>query len=576
MLRESVPATSRPPITSLSPEWRTISIERTVLVVVHNVTAATRLFDVLPVIATDRRIQLVFTCPGSSVFAAGTAEYLAARDIPMLPWAQALQMPVDLAIAASLGGDLHKIRAPLIVLPHGMGYNKYLTPESKTGIGDSVFGLSTPWLLHNGKVVPSVIVLSHAEQLNRLRADCPEAVDAARVAGDPCFDRIVASVPLRESYRQAFGIAPDQRLIVVSSTWGSSSLYGSDPDLIQQLAMRLPLDSHRIAVALHPNITHGHSRWQIKTWLDQCALDGVLLLANEDDWRPALVAADLVIGDHGSVTFYAAALGTPILLAVAPTHTVDPRSPIAQLLRAAPRFNSIDPLDAIERAIAEHDPDQYADITVQTTSYPGEAAVRLEQSLYDLLNLRTPTLAGPPVAALPLPSGRFSLPGALLVTAQLEPAGPDELRTVVRHWAAGSIAVPALMPEGAHLVVDVDGPLTGLLGLADIVMHTHPEHAVSWIAHTLRALPGCLLAVARHGNGWLLGTADGGLVRLHTRSASAAVFGSAVHAWLSAGHGIHDLPGRLVVRPAPDQSGSDSSESRRCTASARAEKPRNW
>ena len=421
----------------------------------------------------------------------------------------------------------------------------------------------------------------YAEQLDRLRIACPEAVGAARVAGDPCFDRILASLPLRESYRQAFGVAPGQRLIVISSTWGRYSLYGGNPNLIQTLARRLPVDSYRIAVALHPNITHGHSRWQVRNWLAQCARDGVLVLDDEDDWRPALVAADLIVGDHGSVTFYAAALGAPILLASAPAHTIDPRSPIAALLRAAPRFDEADPLGCVERTIAGHDPNRYAEITALTTSCPGEAAIRLRRACYELLELRPPTSAAPPVAALPTPTGRFVPPRATLVTVELGETSTERLCATVNRWPAGSVDTPELMPQDAHLVVDADGPLTGMLAMADIVVHRAPREADRdadrdadrWVARTLRALPGCLLALARDRDRdcWLLGTADGGRVRLRTRCRNAPVFASVLYAWLTAGHPIDALPTELLVRPALTQSSSDSL----CwTATARAENPR--
>ncbi|MFD9891561.1 hypothetical protein ACFWY9_19670 [Amycolatopsis sp. NPDC059027] len=103
-----------------------MATERTVLAIVHNITAATRLFDVVALYAGDHRIQTVFTCPGSSAFTAGTEEYLRGRGVPVLPWPDAIRMTFDWAIAASWGGDLHEVRAPLTVVPHGMGYNKFL------------------------------------------------------------------------------------------------------------------------------------------------------------------------------------------------------------------------------------------------------------------------------------------------------------------------------------------------------------------------------------------------------------------------------------------------------------------
>ena len=61
--------------------WRTTSVERTVLAVVHNVTAATRLLDILPLVAADQRIQVIFSVIGSSAFTAGTENFLLDRGV---------------------------------------------------------------------------------------------------------------------------------------------------------------------------------------------------------------------------------------------------------------------------------------------------------------------------------------------------------------------------------------------------------------------------------------------------------------------------------------------------------------
>ncbi|MEV2225098.1 hypothetical protein AB0E01_35265 [Nocardia vinacea] len=97
----------------------------------HNVTAASRLFDALPLLATDTRIRIVFTRTGSSAFDNGTAEFLNSRGVEQISWRKAVTTTFDLAISASYGGDLHRIDAPLIVVPHGMGYNKFLTKNKE-------------------------------------------------------------------------------------------------------------------------------------------------------------------------------------------------------------------------------------------------------------------------------------------------------------------------------------------------------------------------------------------------------------------------------------------------------------
>lgn len=113
--------------------WSTRLATRSVLAIAHNVTAATRLFDVVHLLGEDDRLRMVFTCTGSSAFHDGTLDHLAERGVRCVPWAEALAGSFDLAISASYGGDLHLITAPLVVVPHGMGYNKYLNRKSEIG-----------------------------------------------------------------------------------------------------------------------------------------------------------------------------------------------------------------------------------------------------------------------------------------------------------------------------------------------------------------------------------------------------------------------------------------------------------
>jgi hypothetical protein len=504
--------------------WGTVRTERSVLAVVHNTTAATRLFDILPLFAEDPRVETVFTCPGSSAFTDGTDEFLARAGITQLvPWRQALRRRSDFAIAASYGGDLHEISAPLMVVPHGMGYNKYLETSGARG----VFGLSSPWLLHRGEPVPSIIVLSHAEQLDRLTESCPEAVGAAVVAGDPCFDRMLASRPLRETYRQALGVGPHQRLVVVSSTWGPASLYGTDPDLIRRLAARLDLDSYRLAVALHPNIAMHHSRWQVRMWLADCERAGVLVLPTEQLWAPALVAADLTIGDHGSVSFYSAAIGTPLLLAAAPAGEVDPRSPVGRLLEVTPRLDPCaEPGPQIEHALARHEPGGLAPIAELTTSLPGRSAAVLRETIYRWLDLPAPHT---PAETRALPVPELEMPPAHAQLIRVEFSRGEAIAT---RFAAESLREPELLPPECHLVVDTREPSTRLLDLADVLVHDRPADAERWIETTLRALPGCRVAAARlDERSWLMGTAGKALIRLDDLTGPPAAFAAVlVHA----------------------------------------------
>jgi hypothetical protein len=128
------------PVGLQAARWRTVQPARTVLVIVHTVTAATRLLDILPAFDSDLRVQLVFTSPEVSAVRAGVTEVLAGLGAATIPWAQALQTEFDLAIAAAHSGNLHEVNAPLVLLSHGIGYTKKSPGSRVPGPGSRVPG----------------------------------------------------------------------------------------------------------------------------------------------------------------------------------------------------------------------------------------------------------------------------------------------------------------------------------------------------------------------------------------------------------------------------------------------------
>ncbi|SDK22998.1 hypothetical protein [Streptomyces indicus] len=561
----------RVPVGDGAERWVTRGRLHTVLLVVHNVTSATRLLDVLGLFDGDERVQVLATCTGSSAFTAGLDEMFAAAGVPVLPWDQALATPVDLAVSASFGGELPGIPGKLAILSHGVGYAKKLaTPDTghrtpDTGrpaaglAGAPVFGLDPAWLLHEGRPFADALVLSHPEQLDRLHTTCPEAAGTAVLAGDPCFDRILAHRPLRARYRRALGVGTGQRLILLNSTWGTGSLAGDEhdllPALLPRLATELPLDEYRLAAVLHPNIWYGHGPGQVRAWLDRAVRAGLTLIDPVDGWRQALIAADTVIGDHGSVSFYAAALGIPVLLGAGPLDAIDPRSPSAAFVREAPMLDLHAPLRPQLDGLRPP-PTGPAHCT---TSMPGESAARLRRLFHALMGLPEPAHPAT-LRRLPLPSYEPA-----------EPTAPQ--RVFVRITAPGQVTVtryadPVDEPEGEGEVftaVHEDTRDLGSLDQAGLVFRAGPADdprlgpPARWTAEVLERLPHCGLAVytdAPHSA--VARTREGALLRIgaeapdhtaaptrsepHDRAdADPVAYGCALYAWLAAGKAVDDL-----------------------------------
>ncbi|WP_308315607.1 hypothetical protein [Streptomyces sp. ISL-100] len=510
-----------------------------------------------------------------------------------------------------------------------MGYNKRLgtpdtghrtpdtghrTPDTghrtpDTGHRTPVFGLAPDWLLEDGRPLATATVLSHPEQLERLRSACPEAVPTAVLAGDPCYDRILAALPQRDRFRRALGVGPGQRLIVLSSTWAPRSLFGGAgaggagepgaddllPWLLSRLAAELPADEYRTTAVLHPNIWYGHGPGQVRAWLDNARRAGLEAIPPLDGWRQALIAADCVLGDHSSVTYYAASMGIPVLLGAFPQEDLDPLSPVAALGRTAPRLFRRGSLRAqIDRAITSHNPGRYKELAEQTSSSPGESAALLRRLFYGLMGIPEPEGHPALLDPLPLPPyvpARVTAPIRVLVR-QIS-SDPPEL-ALVRYAVVGDepdpSEDPAVRVDTAHTVVDEETRETGRLRVADVVV----RHAAgddprlgppaAWASEALDRYPYCgLVAYVDGPDRCVVRTREGDLVRLSAAAdpegrpdlCDPAVYASALYAWLASGQPLADALPTITVRtgatahhvtvellpPSPPPTGSHASSS---------------
>lgn len=362
---------------------------RTVLVAVHTMATCHRLLDVVDYVESDPRVQVVFTV-APDAFNHGVAHHLRQSGCLVLPWQQATREPFDLALAAACGG-LHELHAPLMVMAHGAGRGTIVRPPAGSGPTltiRQVYGLDAQRLTRDGRVLASAMLLAHEGERDVLRRQCPEALDVALVAGDPCFDRLVASVAWRERYRRAFGVDDGRRLVVVSSTWGRDGLFGNALDLLPTMTDQLPADRFRVAALLHPAVWGAHGTRQVRAWLRDCHDAGLILPGPGEDWRALVVAADYVVGDHGSVTAYSAAVGKPLLCLGTTGTTVPAHGSVQELVLArAGRLDPAVPLMPQLHAARPVDPIAVVDAL---TSRPGRAERLIRGEMYRLLRLVEP------------------------------------------------------------------------------------------------------------------------------------------------------------------------------------------
>ncbi|MFE4608886.1 translation initiation factor 2 [Streptomyces niveus] len=514
-----------------------------VLFAARSAIALYRLLDLLPVFAGDARVSRVFTLvPGSNfgVDALAAVERVDARSVP---WDEACRDTYDLIVTASPKGELHLLRGPRVLLPHGAGFGKTFHGE---GSADAASGLDPEYLMPHGGPPPALHALAHPGQIDRLAALSPRAAARAAVVGDPTLERILASLPLRESFRAALGTGA-RRLIVLTSTWGRESLLRRRPDLPFELAARLPQDAYQLGLVVHPNEWSRTGEFELSERLAPALDAGMVLARPYEDWASVLVAADALITDHGSTAlYYAAALDGPVLAAYDGGDELIPGSPIAELLAHAPHLGRA---EEVEEALGSYRVGTGRAAAASAFLLPaadaggaaaqGSALERLRLELYRLIGL-SPPVAPVTTRLLPIPAPPSRTPSAFAVRVRLDgdethvERFPGHVDAPAHHLAAEyGVAGERQSQSAALLYRRTDRAATA-------AAYSVEWTVAAWISHVLDSYPGCRTAgvvlspvhcVARVRGGSLLSVRiepprENGLI---VHSDPAAVL-SAVHA----------------------------------------------
>ncbi|MGM1061636.1 hypothetical protein [Saccharothrix sp. Mg75] len=522
--------------------------ERTLLVVVRNFTSLDRLLTVVRGFDPGVPLAIKFTIDLGSGFARELKDHLKVLRCHLLPWQQARARAFDLVLAAHSTPRLGELTGPVFVIPHGAGHAR-IVPFA-TGDEVSPAGIARSQLTHRGRVVATVVGLAHEEEFDRLARSCAEAVPRAAVIGDPVMDQLVASTRARPHHRRRLGVGPRQKLVLVSSTWGGRSTLATTPGLLLDLLSLLPADEYRVAFVRHWNVEGHDSRFEVDHQLRAAREAGLVVVPPDSSWGATLLAADVVIGDHGSVTLYGAALGLPVLLVSDGGADVAPDSPNARLWEAVDRLGPAPGVRAqVESALEHHVPERFGELTARVLGRPGGAWQALHDVAADLMRLpRVRARVHPVPDADPLPTPRTT---AHRVTTRLVDVAAGGARIEVERFPD---LAPRHAPEGDPFpVVDVDREADPTrLANAEVLVGTEPraEHEVAdWAEGVFHDHPGALIAAATDGGHCTVAFRGGAVWRVNC--ADPLVAASALHCWTAAGFTPDPLV-RLWVRVGAD------------------------
>jgi hypothetical protein len=475
-------------------------------------------YDVEPLLAADRRLLIRYSLFHGERQASGR-RFARGREIDLVDWTTLVDDPPDLIVASGATKTLHEPGCRFSLIPHGAGHNRF-TPYFR-----GVAGLARGQLRSDAGRLPAHIALPGPAAAARLAVDCEEAVPLSEITGDLCFERLRLSARMRREYRRALGIGPRRRLVVVTSTWLEHSLFAHFPALPERLLAVLPMDDYAVAFVPHPNIlsVHGSMESLFRRQLE----NGLIMVDPAEGWRALVLAADGVIGDHGSVAFYAAALGVPTTLAAFGFAEMPPESPLAAFGTLAPRFDPDGDLLGQVEALCESGPLRgscFAEALAEPTPGPAEL-VRV--GLYRTLDLESVPGPAPRMFAPPGPVEHWRPTTAWRCEVDFEGDAAAWRRFPSDDGRAGS----------GHLVADVRCLDTGARDRADIIVRHHdplagPESHEE-ARRLLREQPLAALASVRLGEQDLhWACADGRHLRAVCPPQSADV---AVSVWFEAG-----------------------------------------
>ncbi|WP_051704182.1 hypothetical protein [Glycomyces sp. NRRL B-16210] len=378
---------TRNPVTRWPLDGPTAPFQRRIVLAGSTVQALNRLFyDVEPLLAADRRLLVRYSLFHAERQRSGR-HFARRHDIDLLDWATVTADPPDLIVASGATRTLHEPGRDVALIPHGAGHNRF------TPYFDGVAGLARGQLRSDTGRLPAYLALPGPAAAERLAVDCPEALPCSEITGDLCFERLRLSARMRREYRRSLGIGPRKRLIAVSSTWLAHSLFGQHPRLPERLLEALPMDDYAVAFIPHPNILSVHG--SIESLFRRQLENGLIMVDPGEGWRAALLAADAVIGDHGSVGFYAAALGIPTAVAAFGFDEMPAESPLAAFGSLAPRFDPSGDLLAQVEALCEVRPLQSECFGRALAEPDPGPSQRVRSGLYRTLNLDAAEGPGP-------------------------------------------------------------------------------------------------------------------------------------------------------------------------------------
>lgn len=237
--------------------------------------------------------------------------------------------------------------------------------------------------------IPYTRIFVYSENERRIAIEMdPQFSEKIVVVGNLKSERLLEKSRSRDEIRHQLGISQDETLVFMVSTYGPNCLLNTVGDALFSEARRVS-GKFRFALSIHP-IEHMAKREAESDWHESLLTlknDGFLVLECGEDWENYLVACDVILTDHTSLTSYGVALGKPYIYTPFPESVTEKHGltwhvmPISPILRA----DASNLVECLMFGINEYRLEKLAEILKKLGYYPGEAKNRARNGVYDIL-----------------------------------------------------------------------------------------------------------------------------------------------------------------------------------------------
>ena len=292
----------------------------------------------------------------------------------------------DLIISASVPQRslINNLRCPTLRIQHGITGGKHIEGKGMFTLGENVYRNN-----HSGKIrFSSIFVSSEKIRQDAINLDT-QFKNIVRVVGFYRDDLMIKRNKSRDQIREQFGFGKNDKVIFVLSTWGPNCLFNKIGDVFLSEA-RNCMDSFRFIINIHP-MEHRPKPNGVRVWGEYLRTKkkyGFIVHEPTNDWIDCMIASDILISDHTSLSLHGVLLNKPVIFSPFPNELLQEGGLTWKLKEFSPLLcnDASDLRDKLNWTIEKYPLGKLKALAKEINSCPGKAKELYKKEILNLLS----------------------------------------------------------------------------------------------------------------------------------------------------------------------------------------------